>query len=1020
MEEPSLTTLERSHDAAIKSAAMSERLEFGKFCVTPDGPIETNRDRIPIEHSQLGWSGGFPQELIPSCHPTSLGISREGSEPLPDEREHGTVLRPVVRHNQIRSVFYSVRSRPEDGEEQTGRRYTLARYLVAPTEDASPLAMLFAMNSVPLRGMTRRDSREISPIALTEQEVPTNDVSEAFLREARIYVLSGVPISITDKIPEKEFFTLVSLLHESLPAILRPHLSAGWNVGSSYSGHLGVTYTIHRAANAALFSPHNLNWSSPECMTTWNAQRQPVVSSYDPSRLEPGRLFQEYISLEAESRDLDDSLPGERSSILMDSLPSIDLPEFPDWHDASAVRVLRYPGLQARDQFAIAALSRWLIHNDENPRLYRDARRLSYRANRMKALDLILQALAEPASRGRADEALWLSVSDHAPSSFTIRINGARGTGAPRARLITAIGDGNVSETIRAFQLAVDDEREDLPNQALAGLTRIFDESLSEANRNLLPFHIELLVSPPSHYREWVKRRALELMRALASQEGTPQAAYESIATISDSDEARALLEFIKGVKPTPALTGFLHTLATAARGIFLELFNQSWGRKGEGTAERREDLLGWFHSLNPEEPVNPLLRLESGKRLEDSEVSAVGDDVEHRRVPPSLLPSVAVLALERWSVLGRRVLTRPREWCELTRLWPTDHARILGGIEGQRSPSQRILRAATDLRLSFADITEILNARITRADFSTDAPVLWKWATSLEKRLMAQVTALDLCVYLSAGELPPGKLATNSELQLFADFARVSNGLKLSSDTLQRLWAESTERWQMELFLFLFPMEDFQPSAYQLGLWVTAQDWLIRHLDRSHVHGHRRNRFYVATRPFQSLSYLDDGIHWQEGFIKTGIWAAFQRVPVAILPTSALRRALRAYTSSEWTIPTAEQSPDLIDQQARMCLSFIKGYVGRDGQGSASLDPALRMVLLDFLLSALHCNDYDAAIDVFVDIEARSPRSRSKRKPQYSFSSAMTALLEEVYMLSDSKLLQNVIDAYYKESRRS
>jgi hypothetical protein len=76
MEELSLTTLDRDNELAGKSATMSERLEFGKFCISQDGPIESNSDKIPIGYSQLGWSRKFPQELISNCHPTSLGISK--------------------------------------------------------------------------------------------------------------------------------------------------------------------------------------------------------------------------------------------------------------------------------------------------------------------------------------------------------------------------------------------------------------------------------------------------------------------------------------------------------------------------------------------------------------------------------------------------------------------------------------------------------------------------------------------------------------------------------------------------------------------------------------------------------------------------------------------------------------------------------------------------------------------------------------------------------------------------------
>src|SRR5262245_43249731 len=188
MEESSVTAFESDRTEIGASDATVERLEFGKFCVSPDGPIESNRENIPIEHSQLGWSQGFPKALIPACYPTKLGIVQEDGEALPLENVHGTVLRPVVRGPEkiARQVFYRVRARAEEGEGKSGRRYTLARYLADHGEQVDPLTMLAAMNLITLGGLTRPDAIDITPIDIEPRKPELDRAGQAFLREALI------------------------------------------------------------------------------------------------------------------------------------------------------------------------------------------------------------------------------------------------------------------------------------------------------------------------------------------------------------------------------------------------------------------------------------------------------------------------------------------------------------------------------------------------------------------------------------------------------------------------------------------------------------------------------------------------------------------------------------------------------------------------------------------------------------------------------------------------------------------
>src|SRR4051812_16844698 len=102
----------------------AERLEYGKICVSPEGPIEEL-----AEHRRLGTSQNFPQEILSLCDPSVIGITSGPFDKLPEppsnptdkefdyQRRHGTLLRPVILHNRGSvALLCRIRSRPEDGE----------------------------------------------------------------------------------------------------------------------------------------------------------------------------------------------------------------------------------------------------------------------------------------------------------------------------------------------------------------------------------------------------------------------------------------------------------------------------------------------------------------------------------------------------------------------------------------------------------------------------------------------------------------------------------------------------------------------------------------------------------------------------------------------------------------------------------------------------------------------------------------------------------------------------------------
>jgi hypothetical protein len=1014
MEESSVTAFEYDRTQVRASDVTIERLEFGKFCISRDGPIESNRENIPIEHSQLGWSRGFPEELIPTCYPTRLGIVQEDGEAVPLDNVHGTVLRPIVRgaEKRVRQVFYRVRARAEEGEGKSGRRYTLARYLAVSEAQGDPLTMLRAMNSVSLGGITRADAQDISPIVTDPLEPELDRAGQAFLREALIYILSGVALSITEEISETKFFTWVAAVNDRLPPVLRPHLSAGWNVGSSYSGKLGITYTSRRAASAALFSPTSATWTSPEYVTTWNAQHKPVMNSFFEERLEPGRLFERYVRIEAGLAESSE----ERLASLVGSLPPVEFHELPGWNDPGTVRIFRYPGLEARDQFTMKALAEWLENGtDEEPLpVSLGARRLSYQTNKLKVLKLIIQALGEPSSRPRADEALWFSIIGKVPPSFTNLIEGATGAGAKRARLIAAIAGGDVFSTLSALQSTPPEESHDLPEEVTSRLLEILNRSLQlPIDRGVVLYHSRLLLSPATQYREWVEQHSLALMRALASEEEPPAQSLIALVNISDAESLRALQYFLTNETLTPEVESVLGRLDPDEREVFIEVFNQRWEREDDLTALRREALLSWFRVLQPQDNRHALLRLASGAQLTDSEVGETAEEVESGYVPESLLPAVAELALRRWSLLKRRISSESGSllWLPVTRLWPHRYARVLGRSPGTNHPDPEMGRIARDLQLSFADLEYLLAIWFPYADvFKEAAPLLWDWAIQLEPRLRSSLTAFDLCRPFLDARLPDGTLSKES----FDDFVRLFNESgrgSISKKTLQQMWQFASRDWQVKLLLSLFPQENLEPSSTQLSLLIPHRQWLTEHLHDSLTRFDRRGLFGVATQQFHDLSSRDSA--WRDEFVHYPLWAAFKGVPVSTLPGGALRHALRVYTGSDDQLQTGNQPEHIIQQQTRLCLTFLCSY-----QGAASEDRAIRKVLYEFVLR-VYCyrwsrERFEAAV-ASVGVDMKLPGYELSDKYQARFGPSMYELIRQILKVCDRKSLTKMIREFYK-----
>lgn len=1038
-----LTDAEPAPVPGNRARARLGRLDFGKYCAGVEGrPVERN-DGIPIGYSQLGWSEGFPPGLIPHCHPDKMGSS-EGESDLPPDAPHGSVLRPVfVGGRDLSRVFYRVQTRAEDGDGREGRRYTMARYLVADDERVDPLTLLRAMDSEPMRGLTREEARSmIRPLNVDLAAFEPGPLADAFLREGVAYVLSGVPLGITEEMTEGAFFSCVAALWRALPPALRPYLSAGWCVGNSFSGRLTVTRTSQRASEAALFSPSLLTWSRPDVLV-WDENLERVRTDFSDRWLNPGRSYTRHVFDGGDGSWPEGSLPpAEKPDELVGTLPPLRLSEFPDWQEKAIIHVFRFPGLKADNQFALDVLADWLRSGEgrNDPRLRLDARQFRFQAVQFDALDLIIKALGDTEHEGaryRGDRALWISLSGECPERFFMHVKGVGGAGSHRARFLASLARGRMAEALTNLLFAeTHKEAGELPEFLVHELEVCLNESLRAEDVRELHTHASLLESPPRAYRDWVGRAALHLMGAMASDPDKFRKAYGLIIDLCESEEmanaARALRELIEGNRP-PA--EYLRGLSREHHEVFVRQFNREWDRKVGNVAERRERLLAWFQALGGG-ANHPLLRLMTGEPLSNEHVTILirevetGErEVEGGYVPQSLVTKLAALVLRDWPRFSRSVRANPRLWSIVHACWPSLYARALVGGVGTDTPDPEVARAAAYLQPSYEDVDALLRERLMHENFRELASLFWMWAARLQPEMSRRPTAVDLCWYLNRGELPEQKpRQPDTEVDACVRVARLSGAAQQLTGYAQRLWSVASRGWQMMLLMRLFPTEPLNPGPQQLGEMLHHADWLREHLAKPGLNPYRSMAFELAVTPFHGIEYRQHPELYPPGFAKQSVvWAAFRGVPVAELPNGALRDALRAYTQSNPQTPTAEQGTNVLERQAQMCLTFLSAYdqsLSRPGEPSASQERAIMMVLYQFVFPLLCYGQRREIVEEMLDSlgsDLNFPDYMRKNQTRYRWQHPTVHHLVATLLrlVPNRSKMMVYLDEYYKSRRR-
>ena len=194
-------------------------MEYGKFCVRKDGPIETGED-----HQILGYSPGFPFDAVWKsklylAH-GGLGVTHhesDGYSLLTGKHLHGTVIRPFqYEKGKFGIIGYRIGIRSENHPEE-GRYYTLARYVFDKSGTCSPAEIYHALGK--LEGITRKQT--IDPVVVPIQNNLSPDLpvkgSTGVLLAA---VTAGQPLRIANEqgdLSEANFFNQVDAVWKRLP-----------------------------------------------------------------------------------------------------------------------------------------------------------------------------------------------------------------------------------------------------------------------------------------------------------------------------------------------------------------------------------------------------------------------------------------------------------------------------------------------------------------------------------------------------------------------------------------------------------------------------------------------------------------------------------------------------------------------------------------------------------------------------------------------------------------------------------
>ncbi|HXA84445.1 MAG TPA: hypothetical protein VNZ47_05180 [Candidatus Dormibacteraeota bacterium] len=882
MEQPQAQALDQV--VAGREESVLDRLEYGKFCVSRGGPIEDGAG-----HTILGYSSQFPVDLVAECHPDVLGLAPTGASVdsegfLSAKRPYGTVLRPVISGAKILRIAYRVGIRSEGGDHNSSRRYyKLGSYLAETQGRANPLTLVRVLP--PLQGFTRRDSAEVLRDPPCPQTGKATAHETAFLPGAIVAIMSAIPIHI--EADEKIFFELVDLLWRALPSgPPQDLLSAGWNVGSQFSGRLCITYSHAPNHNCAYYETKLNRWK------------------YSPplgSDIGPGKRYYDACCATGDTRidqliqDATAALEAEKNS----GPRNTRLARYPDLNDRATRRQFRERGLSQLDDLLLKSVNGWLDRSFEVTADQID-KIIAYFWSRSECrlLSGPLRKKAEVAeSRKRLDD-LAMKCLHHNKAFF----RGEEWQSNPRWRLfLEVLVHEPGAATIAWANLAASGDGLPFPTKIEEEWISLFPKTLTAHS---IEHHRVLLQSSPRSDLYWrmIRQHYLTALvvwmdQALDLAERLLTRIREQSPSESDLPLLEALLRFVRNLEPAkgdaPIILNSLSPMNPLP--VFVRALEKFWSSLT--TNVMRDNATRWAAQFGQAKFSVPALRLASGEDIQNFDLREIATDCDDLPFISRII-AVKILEWSKYREIESDINSRPQVWSKILEIWPQDARILLLGECSQDAPQEGSSQASIPGWRVDRQLLEELTHRWSSDKyqrhncFAAAARTLCEKAAQMKSEENSPTPQImrDLQTAEWSAKCKP----SDEHVENACILLRGANSLPDPSQR-RRLWDSARAGWQLKLLLHIFPDEDFTPAPPHWPALVTIRKWL-RHADlKTPV----RNLFEPALLDFYNpASPPPDG--WKPEFDGTVLWAAFGKTPPAKSEVQNLKEAFECYGEDE------------------------------------------------------------------------------------------------------------------------
>lgn len=658
---PLNTAQERREERIVRV----ERLEYGKYCQSHNGPIIEGK-----EHGHLGFSPQFPKELLPFCLPTHelFGVIGKQDEKISKSVPHGTVLRPLSIGGATRSVMCRVKQLPENPCESLRRVYTAARYITGLHGTLSPSTLFEAMELSPIQGLTQEQAGLLEHFDIAEAPFPTeqnafihNEKAEQFFPEAFVFLFSGIPIWIDGWIDEEEFFAWVSLVWWSFPKEMRPLLGAGWGIGPTLAANLAISSTSFPGETLACFSMQEGRWKMP-------LKQADGKTSFSSMELAPGRIYYDELYKRGSFPVWPFYRDDHGAEYFISSQAPLQQEGLVSFGGQELRRIFRRLGLDVLDKRRLTQLSDYLTTGQFSDDRFglRSLAQLTYQENRLVAFEMLLKigikedddgCQLDPnarAQRRRADDFIWSDLETDAIAGYMEWLSCFTGPESTRARLLLALARQKQKEIFEAMLTASMNQMDEyLPDAVVGTLEGVLKSSLG-AGKYGLSLHKAFLSQNSKVYLAWLEKEHLNL--ALLFLEIDSQQApkilmqmFRYAQRFQYRTAIEALSRWSMQQKPTKQDLATLGYQIPKEKRRFDQLFLRAWDGQNEQPRElrdKRERLCDWVEVLDHEVcKQRVLLGLARGVlEINDDMLCELGEEIQKDTIPQVLEPSLAII----------------------------------------------------------------------------------------------------------------------------------------------------------------------------------------------------------------------------------------------------------------------------------------------------------------------------------------------------------------------------------------